>query len=274
MAEKNIQQSYWSFFIGSPAIVWQILFFYIPLLTIVLSTFRYGIANAFTPFLSSVYFVVFLKTTFLAVATTFLCLVIAYPVAYWLAFRVHKWKSLFLFFLFIPFWSNFLLHVYAWMFVLERNGILNTFLQNMGVISEPLSLLNTSLAVMILMVYCYLPFMLLPLYSTIESLDRDLIEAASDLGATRWQAIKQIIWPLSLPGIRSGVFLVFVPAFGEFAIPELVGGDKTMYVGSVISHFTLSSHSTSLGSAFTLLSSIIALVLVGSLSYLLQNRRG
>ena len=182
-----------------------------------------------------------------------------------------------LFFLFIPFWTNFLLHIYAWMFVLERNGVINSFLIALGVIAEPLQLLNSFFAIGLIMVYCYLPFMILPIYNSLEKFDKGLIRASFDLGATWWQTMTRVVVPMSWSGVRSGLFLVFVSAFGEFAIPELVGGDKFVFVGNVVAYYTMSANTASLGAAFTLMVAIIVVCLLSLLyvvgRFITKNKR-
>ena len=248
------------FALGMPALVWQALFFYMPLLVVIVLSFKSLSFEYFTPFFTTSYGFVVVRTLALALATAVVCLLISYPVAYWIAFNVQpRWKEVLLFFLFIPYWTTYLLHVYAWMFVLERGGVLNTVLLQLGLISTPIHFLNTTFAVLVVMVYCNLPFMLLPIYSSLEKFDIRLFEASYDLGATWWQMVWRVLVPLSMSGIRSGFFLVFVIAFGEFAIPELIGGDRWMYVGTVIANFTVSAKTASLGAAFTLLTSLILL---------------
>jgi spermidine/putrescine transport system permease protein len=164
-----------------------------------------------------------------------------------------------LFLLLVPFWTNFLLHIYAWFFVLEREGFLNTLLSKLHLISEPLQLLNTPFAIMIMMVYYYLPFMVMPLYSALEKMDPRLIEASFDLGASWRQTVLRVILPLTKKGLKAGFFLVYIPSFGEFAIPELMGGDKWMFVGNVIASYMLGDETGSLGAAFTLLAAVALL---------------
>ncbi len=268
------------FFFGVPALIWQVLFFYLPLLLIVLSSVlkfsKTGVFEGVTlekllPFFSLTYLRVICMSILLALGNALLCLLIAYPVAYFLAFSGKKFKNLFLFLLIVPFWTNFLLHVYAWFFVLEREGFLNTMLRHMGLIQEPLHFLNSLFSIMIMMVYYYLPFMVLPIYSSLERFDFRLIEASLDLGATWLHTFKRIIFPLSLGGVTAGFFLVYIPSFGEFAIPELMGGDKKMFVGSVVSHYILGEETAALGAAFTVVASIFLLISATGF-YLLMNK--
>lgn len=268
------------FSIGVPAIIWQVLFFYLPILLIVISSvLKFSLSGKIEgltlekilPFFNPIYLRVIANSLLLALGNAILCLLIGYPFAYFLVFRAKKLKNLFLFLLIVPFWTNFLLHVYAWFFVLEREGFLNNLLVNLGIIQEPLHMLNSLFAIMVMMVYYYLPFMILPLYSSLERFDLRLIEASYDLGASWLQTFRRIILPLSLRGMRAGFFLVFIPSFGEFAIPELMGGDKLMFVGSVVSHYILGEDTGELGAAFTVVASIFLLI-SAALLYFLINR--
>lgn len=270
---------------GAPAIIWQILFFYLPLALIVVSSFlQFSEIGEFegvtfshiSLFLSLTYFKVIFSSLGLAVTNSLLCLLIAFPLAYFMAFGGRKYRNILLFFLIVPFWTNFLLHVYAWFYVLERHGFINSLLMNLHIISEPIQFLNSMPAVFIMMVYYYLPFMVLPIYSSLERFRFNLVEASYDLGASFGTTFRRVILPLTSRGIRAGFFLVFIPSFGEFVIPELMGGDKKMFVGTVVSQYILGEGTGSLGAAFTLLSGIIliatTIVLYGVLSYLLRPK--
>lgn len=268
------------FFFGVPAMMWQILFFYIPLLLLALSALvqlsETRLWEGFTFekivfFLRPLYLKVIFSSLMLALSNTLLCLLIAYPLAFFLAFAKKAYKNFFLFLLLVPFWTNFLLHIYAWFFVLEREGFLNNLLLKIHLIGTPLEILNTPFAILIMMVYYYLPFMVMPLYSSLEKIDIRLIEASFDLGATWRQTLIRVMLPLTMKGLKAGFFLVYIPSFGEFAIPELMGGDKWMFVGNVIASYMLGDETGSLGAAFTLLA---ALFLMGSalVIYWLLNR--
>ena len=251
------------FALGVFPVIWQILFFYIPLLCVIAFSFILGSFSldfsAFYSLLSPLYAYVMMRSVVLAFSTAVACGLAGYPLAYYLAFVADKWKNLLLFLLIIPFWTNFLLHVFAWIFILDRNGVINTLLLNIGIISQPLHLINNLFAISIMMFYSYLPFMVLPLYVALDRFNVQLCDASLDLGATWWQTMRHVIIPLSFPGIVWGFFLVFVPAYGEFAIPELMGGDKVMFAGSVVTHYILGAHTESIGAAFTILSSIVLL---------------
>jgi spermidine/putrescine transport system permease protein len=264
--------SYFPFFIGIPAIIWQILFFYIPLLLILISsvvkTTEFGAFEAITfekikIFLQPLYLKVIGSSLLLALVNSLLCFLIGYRFAYFLAFKYKKYKNLMLFFLIVPFWTNFLLHAYAWFFVLEKHGLINNFLTQFGILSHPNSYLNSLFAIMVMMFYYYLPFMILPIYTSLEKFDYRLVEASLDLGASRMQTFRSIILPLSSGGIRAGFFLVFIPSFGEFAIPEIMGGDKWLFVGNVISLYILGEQTGAFGAAFTIVS--VALLIISCL---------
>ena len=170
----------------------------------------------------------------IAAVATFLTLLVAYPVAYGMARAPKDWQPTLMMLVILPFWTSFLIRVYAWMGILKKEGLLNLFLMNMGVISEPLSIMNTNYAVYIGIVYSYLPFMILPLYSSLEKIKPSLIEAAEDLGSPPWKAFWQVTFPLSLPGVVAGCLLVFIPAVGEFVIPDLLGGSDTLMIGKTL----------------------------------------
>lgn len=256
------------FALGSPAILWQLLFFYVPLLILIISSFSTGDTTSgwnqlsfanFKPLINGGYFGIMASSLVLALTTAVICFVIAYPLAYFIAFRAGRLKTLLLFFLVVPFWTNFLLHVSAWFFVLEREGFLNTILLKTGIINEPLHMLNSWFSMAIMMIYYYLPFMVLPIYSALERFDKNLIEASLDLGANFRRTFLGVVLPLTMPAVIVGFFLVFIPAFGEFVIPEVMGGDKYYFVGSVVSQYILGETTVSLGAAFTLLSCLFLL---------------
>lgn len=260
---KNQAKNEHPFAIGSPALVWQIIFFYLPILSMIASsivlfsedgTFQSISFQNFLPILSKTHISIVFNSIFLALFTALICLIIAYPLAHFIAFKGGRYKTTLLFFLIVPFWTNFLLHVYAWFFVLEREGFLNTLLKTLGVIGHPIHFLNSLFAVLLMMVYCYLPFMVLPIFSALERFDQSLIEISSDLGASWKQSFCHVMLPLTLPSVRAGFFLVFIPAFGEFIIPELMGGDKRYFVGNVISQYILGDDTEGIGAAFMVLS--------------------
>jgi len=210
-----------------------------------------------------------------------LSLLLAYPVAYYLALKVgRRWKNLLLFLLTLPFWTNFLIQVYSWVFVLDHNGLLNSLLLKLGIINEPLHMVNNVYAIFLVMVHYYLPFMIMPLYSILEKIQHDVLEASMDLGATHWQTFKRITVPLSASGIKTGLLLVFVPAFGDFVIPSLIGGAHYMFAGTLISHYFLVVRDNQLGSAFTVISGLVLIMCallfnwLGDLPYKKMQKEG
>ncbi|MCK5632501.1 ABC transporter permease [bacterium] len=269
-----------NFFLSAPALLWQIIFFYIPIVFIVavsvLHRLDYSIFDNITfshyaILFDSSYYKIILRSVVLAFTNATLCFLVAYPVAYFLVFKTKHLRNLLLFLLVLPFWANFLVQVYAWFFILERGGFLNSILLGLGIIAQPLHLLNSSFAIYVVMLFCYLPFMIMPIYSSLEKINKSVFEASSDLGASTWQTILRVILPLSSSGIRTGFFLVFIPSFGEFIIPALLGGGKKMYVGSLISYFFLETRNVFLGAAFTCLSSAVLLVSIFVLNLLLRK---
>ncbi len=180
------------------------------------------------------YWKAYLSSLLIAVVSTFLTLLIGYPIAYGMARAPEEWRPTLMMLVILPFWTSFLIRVYAWMGILSNEGFLNQFLLWTGVISEPLTILNTNTAVYIGIVYTYLPFMILPIYAALDRMDGSLIEAAEDLGCSRLQAFWLVTIPLSRNGIIAGCFLVFIPALGEFVIPSLLGGSGTLMIGKVL----------------------------------------
>lgn len=176
----------------------------------------------------------YLSSLKVAIISTLLTLLIGYPIAYAIARAPDEWRPTFLMLVILPFWTSFLIRVYAWIGILKKEGLLNLLLMSTGIIDEPLIILNTDLAVYIGIVYSYLPFMVLPLYSALEKMDGSLLEAAQDLGCPPIKSFWVITIPLSMPGIIAGCFLVFIPAVGEFVIPDLLGGSNTLMIGKTL----------------------------------------
>ncbi len=269
-----------NYFLTVPAIIWQILFLYIPLTFVLAASFfshwdvisltHLTLAN-FKAVANSIHLKIIFKSLVQSIFIATTCLLIAYPVAYLFAVSMRRWRTFFLFFLLLPFWTNFLVHIYAWFYILERHGLINSLLLKLGIISEPLSLLYTQGAIQLVMIYCYLPFMMLPLFSVLEKFNTTLVEASLDLGATPTQTFFKVTLPLTLSGIRNGFFLVMVPVFGEYAIPSLVGGDKYLNVGTLIGGYYLRARNPMVSAAFTVLSGIAILIAVRVIYELLRS---
>lgn len=263
-----------------PAAVWYVAMLVIPLLTTVaISAGERGEQGGFVPqFTFSAYaslldpiYAPILRTTFLlAVGGTLGCLLLAYPLAYLLATRAGRRRTLLLVLVIIPFWTSFLIRTYAWLTILAPSGLLNGLL---GFVSLPtVQLLNTPIAVFIGILYNYLPLMVFPIYVALERLDRSLVEASKDLGAGRWATFRQVTWPLALPGVATGVLLVFVPLTGEWVIPSILGGGKSYYLGTFMANQVTDSRNWPLGSAAAVL--LIGVMLVVVAAYLWLLRRG
>jgi len=176
----------------------------------------------------------YFKSLEVALVSTVLLLLLGYPVAYGLARAPRRWQGVLVMLVVLPFWTSFLIRIYAWINILQHDGLLNTVLLKLHLISAPLVWLSTESAMYIGIVYSYLPFMVLPIYATLEKMDETLIEAATDLGCPRWKAFWLVTLPLSLPGVVAGALLCFIPIVGEFVIPDLLGGSQTLMIGQTL----------------------------------------
>lgn len=234
--------------------LWLFLYFFVPFL-IVLKVSLAFIAIAQPPFThyneaghlvfnigdsygrlisDSLYIKAYLNSLMVAAVSTVLCLLIGYPFAYGMARCSHSVRNILLMLVILPFWTSFLIRVYAWIGLLKNNGLINHILMSVGVIDSPINMMNTNFAVYLGIVYSYLPFMILPLYANLEKMDMSLLEAANDLGCKPLKAFFLITVPLSFPGIVAGSMLVFIPAVGEYVIPELLGGPSSLMIGRVL----------------------------------------
>ena len=196
---------------------------------------------------------------------------LGFPLALFLS-RAGRRKNLYLSLVILPFWTSFLVRTYAWMFLLRDTGLINTVLQKLGLIHEPLPLLYNDGAVILGLVYGYLPFMVLPLYATLERIDRALIEASADLGAGPWQTLAHVIVPLSGPGIRAGAVLVFIPCLGAYLTPDLLGGGKSVMIGNLIQNQFTTARDWPFGSAVSL--ALMAIVMVLLIAFVRRDREG
>ncbi|WP_343728376.1 ABC transporter permease subunit [Duganella sp.] len=223
-------------------------------------TLKVKIANYLYIAQDELYAITYLNSIKFAAITAALCLVIGYPFAYFMARAKPAVRPVLLMLVMMPFWTSFLLRIYAWKGILANNGILNSFLTDIGMISEPLHLMNTKFSLIIGMVYAYLPFMILPLYANLVKMDVRFIEAAADLGATPWQTFWRVTVPLSKSGIIAGTMLVFIPAVGEYVIPELLGGPETLMIGRQLWDEFFTNNDWPLASSVTVV--VILLILV------------
>jgi spermidine/putrescine transport system permease protein len=269
--------------VSGPPIAYLVVFFAIPSLIMVLASFRTpgefgGLAPLYEEstldlnlesygrfFAETIYARIFLKSVGYALTTTLFCLVLAYPLAALIARSPRRYRDLLLLAVILPFWSNFLIRIYAWMIILGPNAALartvNGVLRWFG--HEPVPLLFSSFAVLVCLVYVSLPFMVLPLYANLEKHDPALLEAAQDLGASAWQRFWRITFPLSLPGVYAGAALVFIPALGIFAIPDILGGPEDSLIGNVIKQQFLETRDWPFGSVLSIVLTVAALALAG-----------
>ncbi len=222
--------------------------------------------------LDPLYLKIYWRSTWMAVVTTVLCLLISYPIAYYVAVVAPaRRKNLLLALVVVPFWTSFLIRTYAWMLILRTEGLINTTLLHVGLIDQPLELLYNQLAVMIGLVYGELPFMILPLYASLEKLDLTLLEASSDLGAHHASTFWRVTVPLTMPGIIAGIVLVFIPSIGQFIVSDLLGGAKSMLVGNLIQNQFAVARNKPFGSAVAF--ELTAIVLVLLLAYAFYTRK-
>ncbi|WP_417720525.1 ABC transporter permease subunit [Salipiger sp.] len=206
------------------------------------------------------YWKAYLSSLEIAAVSTVLTLLVGYPIAYGMARAAPEWRPTLLMLIILPFWTSFLIRVYSWMGILSTEGVLNQLLLFLGLIREPLQIMNTPTAVYIGIVYTYLPFMILPIYSALEKMDESLLEAAEDLGCSRMDAFWLVTWPLSRNGIIAGCFLVFIPTIGEFVIPSLLGGSGTLMIGKVLFEEFFSNRDWPVASAVAVILLLILII--------------
>lgn len=262
-----------------PAVLWLLAFFFLPLLLVLAISFAsrgpyggvqwsFSLTN-YMMILDPLYLQIYGRSLLLAAATTVMCLLIGYPLAYFIARAPTRRQGVWLLLVIIPFWTNFLVRTYAWMFILRTEGLLNRVLLNVGLIDTPVDILYTDWAVLIGLVYGYLPFMVLPIYAAVERLNRSVVEAAWDLYANGWSVFWRVIFPLTKSGVIAGCLLVFIPSIGAYITPDLLGGAKTMMVGNLIQHEYLVIRDWPFGSALSFV--LMMLVVLGVTAYF---RRG
>ena len=258
-----------------PGMLWLVLFFLIPLLIMAAySLMPRGTYGGVQPgltlehyrrFFDPLYLAILRRTLGWSLGCTAVCLLLGYPVAYLVA-RARRWRALLLFLVVLPFWTSFLVRTFAVIFLLRDSGLVNTVLLRLGLIDEPLTLLYTPFAVLLGLVYGFLPFMILPIYASLEKLDPTLLEAAEMLGATPMAGFWRVTLPLSIPGVMAGCFLVFIPALGSFLTSDLLGGAKELMIGNLIQNQFAAARNWPFGSAASFV--VTALVLVAVAAYL------
>ncbi|MNO63273.1 Spermidine/putrescine transport system permease protein PotB [compost metagenome] len=218
------------------------------------------------------YLGIFQRSFWLSILTTAGCLLIGFPTALYLALQTERRRNLLLFLVTVPFWTNLLVRVYAWILLLRNGGLVEAGLHSVGLSDGALGILYTDNAVIVGLLYTYLPFMVLPIYTSLEKMDWRLVEAAFDLGANRWKAMRRIIIPLAMPGIVAGCILVFIPSLGSYIIPELLGGGKALMIGNLIQLQFGSAHNWPFGAALSF--ALLAFVLLAMLIYSLRFKQG
>lgn len=254
-----------------PYIIWSALFIVIPLILVVLFSFTVEVGDKtiislanYKELMDPIYFKVFFRSIGLAGVSTLICLLIGYPVAYIISKAPLSRRGTLILLFILPMWMNFLLRTYAWIAILGKNGILNSFLGLFGI--EPVGILYTNTAILLGMVYNFLPFMVLPIYTSLSKMDNDLINAARDLGANSLQVFTKVIFPLSLPGVISGITMVFMPAVTTFAISRLLGGGKFMLIGDLIEQQFTVVGDWNFGSAVSIFMMIVILISLAIMS--------
>ncbi|HNP69975.1 MAG TPA: ABC transporter permease [Kouleothrix sp.] len=256
-----------------PGLFWLSVFFAFPLFVILLYSFltpgptgnviwKFTLGNYATLFTKDLYVNAYVRSLWIGVMTTVVCLLIGYPLALYIVQRSPRWRNVLLFLVLIPFWTNFLVRTYAWMIILANNGVINSLLQSIGM--PRLTLLNTTGAVLVGLIYGELPFMVLPIYASIDRFDFTLLEAASDLGADRRRAFLRIMLPLTMPGVAAGSVLVFIPTVGQFVVSDLLGGAKVDMLGNLLQRLFTRSNPPNwpLGSAMALIFMLVLTIAI------------
>lgn len=257
-------------YLSVPYIIWAIIFTVVPLIIILIYSFAkrdsFGnIVYEFTfenykSFFTPIYLNVLWRSVKLSFYSTLICLLLGYPMAFIISKAKGMKQNLMVLLFIVPLWTNFLLRTYAWMGLLREQGIINEVLMKIGIISEPIQLLYTNGAVILGMVYNFLPFMVLPIYSVLVKMDKSLVEAARDLGANEFRVFRSVIFPLSFPGVATGIVMVFMPAVSTFVISDLLGGGQTILLGNLIQNQFMAARNWQFGSAVSVLMMIMLIV--------------
>lgn len=269
MGKKNDPAS---FFMIVPTVLWLLVFLMIPLIIVVgisfMSKTPYGGVSmplsfgAYTAAVKSDYVKVFVKSMWLALKTTLLCLILGYPLAAIIAKSSKRVKPWLVMLIMLPFWINSMIRLYGWMTLLRNEGIINSTLVSLGIIKAPLNMLYTDGAVLLGMVYELIPFAVLPLYTSIEKIDGSLLEAARDLGASKARVFTRVTLPLTMPGVFAGSIQTFIPALGLFYVSDMLGGGSSMYIGNLIKNQFLSARNWPLGAVMSLVLIVITVILM------------
>jgi spermidine/putrescine transport system permease protein len=260
----------------SPAVFWLMLFFVLPLIIVFVVSFSkrsllgvveydFNLDNYRRVFTETIYLRILGKSLWLAIVNTALCLVIAYPFAFFIARQSPRNQNILIFLVMVPFWTNFLVRTYALIFILRDTGLVNSILIGLGVIDEPLIIMFTQPAVMIGLLYGYLPFAVLPLYASIEQLDFNYVQAAQDLGANGVKVFLRVILPLTMPGVVAAGIITFIPTLGAYVTPDLMGGGNTFLIGNLLQQQFMTVRDWPFGSALGFI--LMAMVLAATMIY-------
>lgn len=269
-------------FLMIPVLLWMALFLLIPMAIVVVISFMnrdtlgnvvFGFSlTGYKTFFDSLYLGIYWDTLVLSVLTTLICLLVSYPLAYYIANAAPKIQTWGLILITIPFWINFLIRTYAWVLLLRTQGIVNSLLLHFGWIQDPVQMLYTKGAVLLGMVYNFIPFMVLPIYVALEQMDKRLLDAASDLGASRWKAFRHITLPQSKSGIMTGCVLVYVSTTGMFVVTDILGGAKSMMISNIIQSQYLGARNWPFGSALSVIFVITSLILILLFNRAMQSK--
>lgn len=253
--------------INAPYIIWSVLFIIAPLIMVIYYAFTDAEGNATLNNIAQIgdYTATFVLSISYGAIATLLCLVISYPFAYFLAQSKASFQRTAVMLVMLPMWMSFLIRTYSWITILGESGVINRFLGVFGI--EPLHMLNTGGAVILGMVYNFLPYMILPLYTVMSKMDNSLVEAAQDLGCSKFHCLRRVIFPLSVPGIASGVTMVFVPSVSTFYITQKLGGGQITLIGDVIEGQFQTAYNYNLGAALSLVLMVMILICLGLLNY-------
>ncbi|WP_028547094.1 ABC transporter permease [Paenibacillus taiwanensis] len=270
-----------SFGVLAPVVLWLSFFMVIPMLAVIFVSFmqRDNLGNIvwtfsldnYARFFEPLYLGIYWDTIWLSVLTTVFCLLLSYPLAYYMTTLGPKAQKFWLIGITVPFWINFLIRTYAWIILLRTQGVVNSLLMDIGLISEPLQMLYTQGAVLLGMVYTFIPYMVLPIYVSLEQMDKRLLEASSDLGASRWRSFWHITLPQTKSGMMTGSVLVFVTTTGMFVVADILGGAKSQMISNIIQNQFLGARDWPFGSALSVIFVISSLVIIGLFNRALRS---
>ncbi|MFW5692506.1 MAG: ABC transporter permease [Chloroflexota bacterium] len=279
LTARNGRQN--GFLLALPALLWLLFFFILPLAIVLIVSFmtRGTGGSAVFPLtldhyerVFTVFDGIFVRSVRIAFITMVICLLAGYPLAFFIRTRRNAWvRNMALFMVILPFWTNFLVRTYAWRILLGREGTINEMLVSAGIIQQPLQLLNTEFAVLVGLTYGFLPFMVLPIYASVERFDFRFVEAARDLGANDWHTFWRVVLPMTMPGVIAGCILVFIPAIGAFVTPDLLGGTRGLMIGNLIQGQFRGTGNMPLGAALSVV--MMSVVMLSLIFYIRFSNR-